>query len=81
MARRSIVLRAPLKNCHLLGLEANLRMYSRVNQVMQTASTKARCSLSTGFPCSSMSCSAGRVLRVRATVERTMKERLTVETT
>lgn len=64
---------APLKNFHLLGEAANRSRYSSVNHVMQTASTVAKLWLSIVVPSTSpSSCSDGKVLSVRATVDRTM---------
>jgi hypothetical protein len=81
MASKSIILSEPLKNCHLFGLDANRKMYSRVNQVIHIASTRASLSLSVRFPCESITWKSGRVLRHSATVDTTMKVMLRVATT
>ena len=73
MAKTSIMFIPPFTNCHLEGLVANLSMYSRVNQVMQTASTIASLGLSICLPSSSQLEILGIVLRVKATVDRTIK--------
>ena len=73
MANTSMMFIPPFTNCHLEGLVANLSMYSRVNQVMQTASTIASFGLSICLPSSSQLEILGIVLRVKATVERTIK--------
>ena len=73
MASTSIMFMLPVMNCHLLGDVANLRMYSNVNQVIHTASTMASLALSTVRPCWSRYEIPLIVLRVKATVERTIK--------
>ena len=73
------MLRPPLTNLHLLGLDTKRRTYSRVNQAMQVASISSRFRLSELYSlwCSMTSGSySGRLLRVRAMVEITMKEML-----
>ena len=81
MAIKSMMLRAPLKNCHLFGEDANRRMYSRVNHVMQTTSTKSSFSLSFGLPFASMPWNSGSVLRVSPMVDTIMKAMLSTATT
>ena len=82
--------RPPLKNSHLFGEEAKRSKYSAVNHVMHTVSTRANLALSLGTlsACAlslelvaDFSCSAGRVFRVRAMVDRTMKRMETTATT
>ena len=74
MAKISITFMPPLRNCHFSGEVANLRMYSSVNQVMHTASTRASLGLSIWVPNLSVVEMDGMVLRVRAMVEAMMKE-------
>ena len=73
MAKTSIMFIPPFTNCHFEGLVANLSMYSSVNQVMQTASTMASLGLSICLPSESLTAILGIVLRVKATVDRTIK--------
>ena len=70
----SITFMPPLTNWHLSGEEANLSMYSRVNQVMQMASTMANFGLSIGSPLSFVVCIDGSVFMVRPIVEMMMKD-------
>lgn len=74
MANTSITFIAPLKNCHLSGDVANRKMYSRVNQVMHTASTMASLGLSSWLPSSSSGEMALIVFKVSEMVEAMMKE-------
>ena len=78
-----MILRPPLRKVHLLAAARNLRMYSRVNQAMQTASTVARAWLSRPVraPASSRSMNSGSVFRQSAMVETRMTEMLTPATT
>ena len=73
MASTSMMFMPPFTKAHLLGEVANLRMYSNVNQVMQTASTMANLGLSVVRPLSSCPEMAGMVLRVKATVDSIIK--------
>ena len=73
MANTSITFIPPLKNFHLFGEVANLRMYSKVNHVMHTASTMANLGLSICLPFSSYPDILGIVFNVKATVDNTMK--------
>ena len=73
MASTSIMFMPPLTKASLLGEVAKRRMNSRVNQVMQTASTMASLGLSTWRLLRSLLEMAGMVLSVRATVDSTMK--------
>ncbi len=57
------------KNWQQLSSPTNRRMYSMVNQVMQTVSIMARCSLSLPFS----PCRSGMVLRVMPIVDTMMK--------
>ena len=79
----SMMLRPPLRKDHLFAAARNLRMYSRVNQAMQTASTMARALFSSPvtFPSSSLGVNSGSVLRQSAIVEIKMTEMLTPATT
>lgn len=74
MANRSMIFNPPLKNFHLLGDALNRKMYSRENQVIQTASTIANCGLSWKLSFSSFTCMLGMVLSVRAMVDSTMNK-------
>ena len=57
MANTSITFIPPLTNCHLLGLQANLSMYSSVNQAMQMASIISRNGWGSSTPLSFMTLS------------------------
>ena len=81
MASKSIMLRDPLKNCHLLGEVANRRRYSKVNQVMHTTSTKANFSLSVGLPSLSWPWNSGSVFNVKPIVDMMMNVMLSTATT
>ena len=72
MADRSMIFRAPLKNCHLLGDAQKRSPYSSVNQDMQTASTICRYSLSMSSSWSLRICRDSSVFRVKAIVEATI---------
>ena len=74
MARISITFIPPLRNFHFSGEVANLRMYSRVNHVMHTASTNASLGLSIWVPNLSVVEMDGMVFNVRAMVEAMMNE-------
>ena len=74
MANTSITFIGAFKNFHLPGEQANRRMYSRVNHVMQIASTMANLGLSDWLPFASVTETEGIVLSVRAIVETTMKD-------
>ena len=75
------MLSAALKKRHLLGEAQSRRTNSRVNQLMQTASTIARYSLSVGAPFSSSPWIDGRVLIVSPIVEATTKRMEIIATT
>ena len=74
IARISITFIAPFTNFHLFGEQAKRRMYSRVNQVMHTASTMASFGLSIGLPSGSMTIMDGMVFSVNPMVDAMMKE-------